>query len=319
MTAALAWVAVAGAGVALAYRWRRRVLLLCLLVVAAVPAFGLAVVTTGGVAPDLLMRAATIAVATVILSVVTVLLVTCSLPRLRSRRDRHGVAVACSTVAAMYAAVALFLAVAATDEMQVAELPVLRDRDAFIAWRDAPQAAGGVLLEGRISQHSPELTPQSDLVATHSCLDTGTQRIPLPGHRLPDRYLVAFPGGPPLVVDGIGSGTQAWRWPPSTGECVLRRGDRIVVWGELQGGMGGGTTSHTGLSNVHVIAVGDAATFLNQYVPAAEHTARAVLALAALNVALAVAVTVCGVRAYRRLAHTGTDDPPQITWRTGPR
>ncbi|MDY6998411.1 MAG: hypothetical protein SW019_17560 [Actinomycetota bacterium] len=317
MNLALAWAAVAGVVVVLAYRWRRRVALLCLLVAVTGPALVVAVVASGPVVPELLVRASMILVVTVVLTVLAVLLTTVGLARLVSRHDRHGAAVACGMLAAMYGAVALFLAVAAAEVAGADALPVLRDRDAFVAWRDAPQ--GAVLLDGVISGLSPELDPPGEVVAAHACLTVDGRRLPVPGHRLPERYLVDFPGGPPVVVEGIDSGTQAWNWPAATGECVLRRGDRVVVWGQLQAGMGGGTTSYTGLADVRLIAAGAPGAFLDSYLPAARHTGRAVLALAALNSALAIAVVALGLRTYRRLVRTGTDAPAKITWRSGPR
>jgi len=81
----------------------------------------------------------------------------------------------------------------------------------------------------------------------------------------------------------------------------------------------GGPTSYTGLANVQKIAVGDIGSFLDEYVPVAERTGRAVLALAALNGSLGAAMAGIGLMAYLRLARTGTDAPPKITWRTEPR
>lgn len=323
MTLALAWAATAGAAAVLAYRWRRRVLPLCLLVLATAATLGATVVLTGDVAPDLFMRAARIAVATVILSGLTVLLVVHGLPQLVSRRDRRGALVVSAMLAGMYTAVAVFLAVVADTGMRVDRVPVLHDRDDFIASRDAPHDPAGVLLPGTISEHTAALEPPHDVVASHPCLRIGSQEFPLPGGRLPERYLVDFPGGLPIVVDGITSGTRAWDWPSrgaeGAGTCVLRRGDSVVVWGQLVQGLGGGATSYTGLADVRVIAGGDVSAFLDHYAPAAERTARAVLGLAFLNGALAVTVAILGVRTYRRLTRTGTDAPPRITWHTGGR
>ena len=81
----------------------------------------------------------------------------------------------------------------------------------------------------------------------------------------------------------------------------------------------GGPTSYTGVANVRKIAVGDIRSFIDEYVPVAERTGRAVLALAALNGLLAAVIAGIGLISYRRLARTGTDTPPKITWRSGPR
>ena len=324
MTLALAWAATAGVTAVLAYRWRRHVVLLCLVAVATVPTLVVAIVLTGDVAPDLIVRAARIAVATAILSVLTVLLGVFGLPRLVSRRDRRGAVVVSAMLAGMYTAVAAFLAVVADSGRHVDRVPVLQDRDDFIASRDGPHEPAGVLLTGTISERTAALDPPHDVVASHPCLRIGSQRFPLPGSRLPERYLVDFPGGPPIVVDGITSGTRAWNWPARGAEraatCVLRRGDSVVVWGHLEQGMGGGATSYTGLADVRLIASGgEVSDFLDHYAPAAERTAQAVLGLAFLNGALAVAAALLGLRTYRRLTRTGTDAPPRITWRTGPR
>lgn len=306
---------VVGAAAVLAWRWRRRTIPLCVLTVATVPALFLVVVITGEVAPDLALRAATITAATVVLSVLTALLWTKGLPQLVSRSDRSGVAVVCAALSAMYVAVAVFLLVAADDTASVADAEVLVDRDQFVASRDAPARQAGVLLQGTL--RGPTGSP---VVATHGCVTVGTHRLLLPGGRFPDRYLVDFPGGPPVVVAGISSGSQAWGWPAGgTGNCVLRTGDRVVVWGHLRGGMGGGATSYTGLADVRIVAAGDADTFLDRFRPAAERTGRMVVVLAGVNGALAVAVAVAGVHTCRRLTRTGNDDPPRITWRSGPR
>ncbi len=84
-------------------------------------------------------------------------------------------------------------------------------------------------------------------------------------------------------------------------------------------GTGGGPTSYTGLADVRKVAVGDIRSFLDEYVPVAERTGRAVLALAALNGLFAAAMAGIGVMAFRRLARTGDETPPKITWRSGPR
>ncbi|MBX7446531.1 hypothetical protein GR927_00890 [Mycolicibacterium sp. 3033] len=306
---------VVGAAAVLAWRWRGRTIPLCVLAVATVPALFLVVVITGEVAADLALRAATITVATVVLSVLTALLWTKGLPQLVSRSDRSGVAVVCAALSAMYVAVAVFLLVAADDTASVADAEVLVDRDQFVASRDAPARQAGVLLQGTL--RGPTGSP---VVATHGCVTVGTHRLLLPGGRFPDRYLVDFPGGPPVVVAGISSGSQAWGWPAGgTDNCVLRTGDRVVVWGHLRGGMGGGATSYTGLADVRIVAAGDADTFLDRFRPAAERTGRMVVVLAGVNGALAVAVAVAGVHTCRRLTRTGNDDPPRITWRSGPR
>lgn len=321
MTLALAWGAVALSAGVLAYRWRRRVLRLCVLVVCAAAALVLTVPLTGEYAPRLLSTAATIFAATAVLSILATLLVARGLPPLVSRRDRHAVALVCGVIAAMYLAVGAFLAAGAHDEMRVRDLPQLRTRDEFIQWRDSPADTGGVLLEARVSDAMPELgAPYAPgEVASYDCPVVGSLRLPSTGHRFPPRYLLDFPGGPAVVATGIDSGDQAWAWP-SPGKCALRRGDEAVVWGNLQGGMGaGGPTSYTGVAEVRIIAVGDIRSFLDTYVPVAERTGRAVLGLAALNGALALTMAAIGVRTYRRLSRAGTDAPPRITWRTGPR
>lgn len=321
---AVAWCAVGLTTAALAYRWRQRVLRLCVLIVGAGLALVLAVVLTGGVVPDLFASAARISVATVVLSIIAVLLVTRALPQLVSRHDRRSVALVFVVLTVMYLLVGAFLNAAAFDASRVQHLPQLRTRDEFIDWRDSPTDSGAVLLEANISDAAPELgSPYRDgVVAAYRCPTIDALRFLAPGQRLPTQYLLDFPGGPPIVAGRISS-DQAWAWTSSDhnpGDCVLRRGDPVVVWGELRGGMGtGGPTSYTGLANVQKIAMGDIASFLGEYVPVAEHTERAVLALAVLNGVLAAAMAGIGLRAYRRLARVGTETPPRITWRSGPR
>lgn len=322
MTLALVWSAIALIVGVLAYRWRHRMLRLCALVAGAAIALALAVVLTGPYAPDLFCSATKIFIATVLLSIVAVLLVRRSLPQLVSRHDRHSVALVFAAIVVMYLAVGGFLAVAASEALKVSGLPQVRTRDEFIGWRDSPVKPGAMLLQARISAAMPELeSPQRGVVASYRCPAIGPLRLPASGERLPVRYLLDLPGGPPVVAAGIESGDQAWAWPsPGDGECALRRGDPVVVWGVQQPGMGaGGPTSYTGLTDVQKVAVGDIGSFLHGYVPVVERTGRAVLAWAALNGLLAAAMAGIGLRAYRRLARAGTDAPPKITWRSGPR
>lgn len=325
MTLILAWSVLTLIAGVLWYRWRHRVLPLCILVVCTAVALALAVMFTGEYAPDLFLRAAKIFTATALLSIVAVLLVARSLPQLVSKHDRHLLAVVFAAIVTMYLAIGGFLTIAATEELQVSTLPQVSTRDEFIALRDTPQGQPGLLLEAKIAATMTELGPPQHrgVVASYQCLTIGPLRLPASGQRLPARYLLDFPGGPPVVADGIESGDQTWAWPSSgdgSAACVLRWGDPVVVWGDLQPGMGaGGPTSYTGLTDVRMIAVGDLESFLHGYVPVAERTARAVLAWAALNGLLATAMAGIGLVTYRRLARTGTDAAPKITWRSGPR
>ncbi len=324
MTLTLAWGAIAVITGVAGYRWRHRTLRLCLLVVCAAFALTLAVVLTGEYAPDLFVSATKIFIATVLLSILSVLLVARSLPQLVSKHDRHSVALVFSVIVTMYLAVGAFLAAAADAQLRVRTLPEVRTRDEFLEWRDSPVDPGEMLLEARISADMPELEAPHYRGATawYRCPEIGPLRLPAVGGRLPSRYLLDLPGGPPLVASGIESGNQAWAWPSDgSGGCALRRGDPVVVWGNLTPGMGtgGGPTSYTGLADVRTIAVGDIRSFLDGYVPVAEHTGRAVLGLAALNGLLATVMAVIGLRAFRRLARTGDATPPKITWRSGPR
>ncbi|GAB3230429.1 hypothetical protein [Mycolicibacterium hippocampi] len=317
MTLAAAWCAVGLGAAVLAHRWRHRALRLCVLVVGVAAALALTVAVTGEVAPDLFATAAKISVATVVLSIVAVLLLVRTLPQLVSRNDRHSVVVVFAAVAAMYLAVGAFLAAAAHDGSQVQDLPQLRTRDEFIDRRDSPGPPGAVLLEARISAATAESA--SGVAASYRCPTIGWLRLPATRDQLPSRYLLELPGGPPIVAGPIAP-DQAWAWPSVDGECVLRRGDPVVVWGELQGGMGaGGPTSYTGLANVQMIAVGDIRSFLHDFGPVAERTGRAVTAAAALNAVLAAVMVGVGVRAFRRLSRFGTDTPPRITWRSASR
>lgn len=256
-------------------------------------------------APELSAAAAKILIATVLLSIITALLAGRALPRLVSRHDRGGVEVVCGAITVMYIAIAGFLAFAADDHMQVADAPQVRTRAEFIDRRDAGATSGGVLLQAAISERNP----------------ASPDGVVAKAGRLPDRYLLDLPGGPPVIAEGIRSQGQAWGWPhDATGEPVLRRGDPVVVWGSLQKGMGaGGPTSATGLSEVRMIAAGDITSFLAGYAPVVERTGRVVLGLAAVNLLLALAMAAVCVTTLRRLTRDGTDAPPSITWRSGPR
>ena len=318
MTLGVAWFAVALATGGLAYRWRHKTLRLCALVVCAAATLILAVPLTGEYVPRLLSRAATIFAATAVLTILATLLAVRGLPQLVSRHDRHAAALVCTAMAGLYLVVGAFLAAAAHDETRAQSLPQLRTRDEFIRWRDSPIDPGGVLLEAKVSDAMPALGPphQPDIVASYRCVAVGPVRWSGSG-QLPARYLLDFPGGPSVLAAGIDSGDQAWAWhsPP---ECVLRHGDPLVVWGTLQIGMGGdGPASSTGLADVRLIAAGDIRSFLDGYVPAAERTGRAVLALAALNGMLALSVAIVGIRAHRRLSR-GDGSAPRITWRSTP-
>ncbi|MGB0876647.1 MAG: hypothetical protein ACPGXI_06245 [Mycobacterium sp.] len=326
MTLTLAWGAIAVITGVAGYRWRHRTLRLCLLVVGAALALTLAVVLTGEYAPDLFFSATKIFIATVLLSILSVLLVARSLPQLVSKHDRHSVAIVFSVIVVMYLAVGAFLAAAADNQLRVTTLPEVRTRDEFLEWRDSPVDPGEMLLEARISAAMPELeAPQHHgTTAWYRCPEIGPIRLPAFGGLLPSRYLLDLPGGPPVVASGIESGNQAWAWPSASdgsAGCALRRGDPVVVWGNLTPGMGtgGGPTSYTGLADVRKIAVGDIRSFLDGYVPVAEHTGRAVLGLATLNGLLAAVMAGIGLMTFRRLARTGDATPPKITWRSGPR
>lgn len=325
MNLILAWTAIALIAGGLSYRWRHRVLRLCALVVGTAIALALAMLLTGDYAPELFWKAARIFTATVLLSILAVLLVGRSLPQLVSKHDRHTLALVFAAIVTMYLAIGGFLAVAATEELQLSKLPRVQTRDEFIEWRDSPVDPGGMLLQARISGVMPELegSLHRGVVASYRCPTLGPLRLPTSAERLPARYLLDLAGGPPIVADGIESSDLAWAWPSpadSTGECVLHRGDPVVVWGIQQPGMGaGGPTSYTGMTDVRKIAAGDIRSFLDGYLPVAQRTGRAVLALALLNVLLAAAMAAIGVRSYRHLARAGTDAPAKITWRSGPR
>ncbi|MCB0925496.1 MAG: hypothetical protein KDB50_13285 [Mycobacterium sp.] len=315
-----AWSAIALGTAGLGYRWRHRTLRLCAMVIVAAVAAVTALLLTGDVAARLVADAAKILVGTVILSILAVLLIVRALPRLSSRRDRGNVILICCALAGGYLFVAMFLTMAADQHLRVGQLPQLRTREEFLARRDGLEQLGGVLMEATISDRNPEL--RSGVVASISCPTIGGVRIPGTAHRLPDRYLLEFPGGPPVIAAGITSSLQAWRWPQDdddgSSDCVLRRSTPVVVWGDVRKGMGGEmSTSQTGLADTQLIAVGDIASFLRDYVPIAQRTGRAVHALAVLNAALGAVMIAVGVATWRRLTHHGTDTPPRITWRSG--
>lgn len=317
MSLVAAWLAIALSAAALIYRWRQRVWRLCAVVVSTAVASVLALILTGDVAASLVAAAAKILIATTLLSIVLALLTVRGFPRLGSRRDRGGVALVCAAVAAGYLAVAVFLAIAADDRMRVGELPQLRTRAEFLAQRDAPPRPGGVLMEATLSDRN-SLTGEG-AVASISCPAIGGRRLIGAAQHLPDRYLLEFPGGPPVIATGIGSSLQTWRWPPEgsgSGDCVLRQAAPVVVWGDVRKRMGGsGSTSQTGLGDTRMIAVGDIATFIRDYGPVARRTAQAVYALAALNAGLGALTIVVGATTWRRLTRYGADGPPRITWR----
>lgn len=299
----------------LAHRWRHRLLRMCGLIAIACVAPLIALVVTGGFVPQLVADTAKLLAGTALLTIICMLLALRALPRLTSRRDRGGVAVICSALAGSYAAIGLFMAVAADEQTGVSTLPGLRTRDEFIAQRDAPSRPGGVLMEARLSERN--LESADGVVASFACPTIGHVRIPATTQQMPERYLLEFPGGPPVVAAGIESGRRTWGWPTDgRGDCVLRRGSPVVVWGDIRKRIGGeASTSQTGLAHVQLIAVGDIASFLRDFVPAAMRTGRLTTTLAVLNVSFGVVMIAVGAATRRRLSRTGTDDPPAITWR----
>lgn len=312
---AMAWVAISLTGAALAYRWRHRDRRLCLLIIVIAAALVLAIPVTGTVAPNLMTTAAKLLTGTVILSIIAVFLVRRALPGLVSRHDRTGAALTCGGLGFGYLVLAVMLTMAADDQLQVDHLPQLRTRSEFINQRDAPSRPAGVLVQATVSDRNPESVDGA--VASVSCPAIGSIKLPGPGRQLPERYLLEFPSGPPLVTGGIDSSAQTWGWPSNkSGACVLHRGAPVVIWGVLSRNMGiGQATSQTGLADIRVIAVGDITSFLSGYVPAAVHTGKAVLGLAALNAGLAAVMIAVGGTAYIRLTRFGTDAAPRITWR----
>lgn len=316
---AAAWSAIVLAAAGLAYRWRGRVLRLCGVVVLTAVAAVVALMGTGDVAPGLVVDAAKLLIGTVVLSLVALLLTVRALPRLSSRRDRGGAALLCCTAAVGYLAVATFLTLAADDQMRVGELPQLRTREEFIALRDAPATLGGALMEATLSDLNP--VSEDGVVAAVSCPSIGGIRIPGTAHRLPARYFLEFPGGPPVIAAGVESSLQTWGWPPDSGgsgDCVLRQSTAVVVWGEIRKRMGqDASTSQTGLADTRMVAVGDIASFIREYAPVADRTGRAVYALAVLNAGLGVLMIAVGAATWQRLTRAGTSAPPRITWRSG--
>jgi hypothetical protein len=314
---AAAWSALGLAAAVLAHRWRQRLLRLCLVVVLTAVAAIVALMATGDVVPVLVSQAARLLIGTVLLSVVAVLLTVRALPRLSSRRDRGSAAAICGVVTVGYLAVAVFLTMAADDQMRVGELPQLRTRDEFIALRDGSAPPGGALMEATLSDRNP--TFDDGAVASIACPSVGPVRIPGTSHRLPERYLLDFPGGPPVVAAGPKSSLQTWGWPPDgSGDCVLRHSAAVVFWGDVRKGMGiDASTSHTGLADTRMIAVGDIASFIREYTPVAHRTAGAVYALACLNAGLGLLMIAVGAVTWRRLTRTGNAAPPRITWRAG--
>lgn len=272
----------------------------------------LAAVVTGPVAPDLLATAATILIATVVLSIIAALLVSRGLPRLGRRHDRGAAAAVCAAVAALFVAVAGFLAASAADHLLLADLPQIRTRAEFLGQRDAPTASGEVLIEATISRSTPTLpdSPGSadDVVGWFGCARLGPFPLPGSGGHVPREYLLDFPGGPPLIANGLISDRQTWAWPDDgSGDCVLRHGASVVVWGHLTAGIGiDRPASRTGLSAVRMVAVGDIRSFLDDYGPVAERTARVVQGWAVLNLLLALAMAAIGVRTFGRLSRDGT-------------
>lgn len=313
---AATWGAIALIAAGLAYRWRHRGLSLSVLIVLTTVASVLAVVVTGRTAPGLVVSAAKILVGTALLSIIAALLVRNALPGLVSRRDRIPAVLVCGFLAVGYLTNAALLTMAADDQLQVGGLPQVRTRAQFISQRDAPVLPGGVLMQAAVSDHNPESA--DGVVASLSCPTVGSIRLPASTHRLPDRYLLDFPDGPPVVVAGIDSARQTWGWPSDdAGLCVLRHAAPVVVWGILSRNMGTSeATSRTGLADTRMIAAGDITSFLNGYVPVAHRTARAVLGWAALNVVLAGVMVAAGAKTYVRLTRSGTDAPPRITWRS---
>jgi len=315
---AAVWSAIGLASAGLIYRWRHRTIRLCAVIVFSVMALFVALVSTAEVAPRLVADAAKISVGTVVLTIIAALLIARALPRLSSRNDRGRVILICGAIAVCYVAIGAFLAAAADDQSRVGAIPQLRTREDFIAQRDAASPSGGVLMEAALSDRNPVF--DDGVVASISCPAIGTVRLPGTARRLPERYLLDFPGGPPVIAAGVESSLQTWGWPAaggSSGECAVRRGTAVVIWADVRKGMGSqASTSQTGLADTRMIAVGDIASFIREYTPVAHRTAKAVYGLAWLNLVLGILMIAVGAGTWRRLTRTGNADHPRITWRT---
>ncbi|MCB0933059.1 MAG: hypothetical protein KDB71_14340 [Mycobacterium sp.] len=322
MSLAASWCVVLGAAAALAYRWRTRMLRLCAIVVGTAVVLGATFLVTGNSVAAIFEPAAKTFAGTVIVTILSVAVVVGVLPRLRSRADRWVPALLCAVLSIAYASVGMMLWRVADDGLQLATVPELRTGTGILRWRDiAPRhRIYGVLVEGRLGElpaasHQPA---EAALLASYQCDRTGPFAISQVTPWLPTAFTLTLEDGSQAWAQGINSVRQAWNWPPShyrLDECGLRTGDPVVFWGHP------GATRPTGsdvrspaIDATMVIAYGDIATFRAGFVPAAERTGRATLALAVINGLLGAAIATIGVRKFTLLRRDGTDQPPGFRW-----
>ncbi|MDZ7886117.1 MAG: hypothetical protein U5N53_25895 [Mycobacterium sp.] len=310
---------VAIATAVLLHRWRRSWWRSSVVIGVAAVALAAGFLVTGDSVPYLFERAAATFGGTVIASVFTVLVVIKVLPRLELRTAGSAAALLCACLAVMFAAVGLMLWRIADDGLQLAEVPIVGSAEEVLAWRHAEphQRIYGVLLDGRLEREAHgearEVETIRTLLARIDCGRSWSGLSSLAETWLPSGFVVKLADGSRAWVQGISSVRQAWNWPRGEGrinECALYSDDPVVVWGD-PGSMRalGSDEELPAVNAVRVLAYGDAAAFREGFIPAAQRTGRASLALGILNAALALWLSVIGWRTYRRLARDGGGGP----------
>lgn len=329
MSLVVGWSAVALAAAVMLYLWRRSPWRSIAVIAGAALALGAAFLLTGDSVAYLFERAAATFAGTVIASMLSVLLVRTVLPRLHLRAHKLAAALLCACLAAVFTVVGLMLWRTADDGLQLSAVPSVDTAEEILAWRNAEPHTRiyGVLVQARLTPDasregaapepvtSESASPDSDraVLARIDCGRTGSGLSSLAQTWLPSGYQIELADGSQAWVQGIESARQAWNWPRGgdrINECVLYSGDPVVIWGDpAKMRPVGGDEELPAVNAVRVLGYGDAEAFRDEFVPAAQRTGRATLALAALNAALAVWMCVIGWRQYRRLDRDGRDQP----------
>ncbi|MCF6387101.1 hypothetical protein L2K20_08960 [Mycobacterium sp. MBM] len=319
MSLVVAWSTVALAAAVLLYRWRRSPWRLIAVIAGTALALAVAFLLTGDSVSYLFERAAAIFGGTVIASVFSVLVVCVVLPRLQLRANRLAAVLLCGGLATMFAAVGLMLWRIADDGLQLPGVPTVATAQEILAWRNAQphQRIYGALVQARLtrdaggegaaSEPAAPVSSESDriLLARIDCGRSGSGLASSAQTWLPSAFVVELADGSRAWVQGIDSVRQAWNWPRGEGrinECALYSGDPVVIWGDPgKARRLGGDAELPAVNAVRVLGYGDAEAFRGGFVPAAQRTGRATLALGVFNAVLAVWMCVIGWRQYRRL------------------
>lgn len=233
--------------------------------------------------------------------------------RLRSRRDRWPVLGLAAIVATFFGVIAMMLWRTADDGLQLASVPEIRTRDDLVTWRDAApgERLYGVLVQAAVAAPGGgDAAGETGEVASVRSVPIGPVDLPAAATGPPPVMVLEFDGHP-LGSEGVTSIRQTWHWPEGpAGRPALSVGDPVVVWADIDAAGVPGTVPGSGLTDVRLIAHGDIETFRGAAAPLVARTAAVALGFAVFDGLLALLVALGAVLLFRRLARSGTDDPP---------